>query len=120
MGGMIAECGAGDRIGPCCAEPFDAVALSPEWSNGAASMGKIEALEYHRRARQCMRIASAVHDVAHKAIILDMGREWMVLAERAEKEQATPSATLALSTRRAEPTGPEHAAIPGFDRKMMN
>jgi hypothetical protein len=83
-------------------------------------MAKITAREYHRRARQCMRIAAAVHEIAHKEFILDMGREWMMLAVRAEKDQATPDASVVRSASQAEPTGPEHTTVPGWNPKTLN
>jgi hypothetical protein len=49
-------------------------------------MGKITAREYYRRAAQCLRISAAVHDIGQKALILNMGRALVALAEQGRQE----------------------------------
>jgi hypothetical protein len=67
-----------------------------------------------------MKIASAVHDIGHKALSLDMGREWMMLAERAEKRQASAAASPVHSAGPAASTGTEHTSVPACNPKMLN
>ena len=46
------------------------------------------AAQYRRYAADCVRVAQAIHDPADKAMLLQMAKIWIDMAEKAEKKGA--------------------------------
>ncbi|HTS41339.1 MAG TPA: hypothetical protein VMH84_12460 [Xanthobacteraceae bacterium] len=42
--------------------------------------------QYRRYAADCVRVAQTIHDPADKAMLLQMAKIWIDLAEKAEKK----------------------------------
>jgi hypothetical protein len=47
--------------------------------------------EYKSKAAQCLEVAQRIGDISSKAMLLEMARRWIELAERVSHEESSPA-----------------------------